>query len=125
MPRLTITNTSDKMIKRANKTFKPGQTKETYIRDGKIPIIDACKSLEWEYADPLMELDFDNITSYTSLELKEFAQKAGVKNYSKLLKDDLIHELKVKKGLIEPEKEEEEEEEEEWVEESEEDEDNS
>lgn len=119
MPRLTITNTSNKMIRRANKTFKPRQTKETYIRDGKIPIIDACRSLDWKYADPLMELDFDNITSYTSLELKEFAQKAGIKNYSKLLKDDLIHELKVKKGLIEPEEEEEE------VEESEEDEDNS
>lgn len=113
MPRLKVTNISKKRIKKANKIFEPKQTKETFIKDSKLPVIDSSVSLEWKYADPLMELDFDNIESYTSLELKEFAQKVGIKNYSKLLKDDLIYELRVKKGLINEEPEEEVEDEEE------------
>lgn len=99
MPRLIITNNSNKEIRRANKTFPKKSTKETKIRESKIPIIDACKSLDWEYADPLMELDFDNINKYTSLELKEFARKAKIKNYSTMLKDELIEQLEIKKGI--------------------------
>ena len=99
MPRLIVTNISNKEVRRANKTFPKKETKETKIRKSKIPVIDACRSLEWEYADPLMELDFDNITKYTSLELKEFARKAKVKNYSTMLKDELIKQLEIKKGI--------------------------
>lgn len=106
MPKLIVKNSSYKTIERSNKVFPPRSEKETFVNKNRIAEVDACKSLDWKYADPLMELDFENIKSYTSLELKEFAQKAGVKNYSTMLKDDLIKHLEIKKGIREPEVEE-------------------
>lgn len=101
MPKLIVKNNTNHNVRRANKVFPKKSTKETFIRKSKIPVIDSCVSLEWEYADPLMAVDFANIEDYTARELKEFARRAEIKNYSTMLKDDLIKRLEIKKGIRE------------------------
>ena len=102
MPKLIIKNRTNKEIKRANKSFAPKEERKVFINKYKVAVIDACVGLEWEYADPLMAVDFENIEDYTARELKEYARRAEIKNYSTMLKDDLIEKLEIKKGIKQP-----------------------
>lgn len=101
MPRLIVTNNSQQTVRRANKTFPPKETKETFIRESKINQIDACKYLDWEYTEEdkvrmvLKTADLDNLEEeYTARELKEMARKVGtIEGYAKMVKAKLAEHL--------------------------------
>jgi len=90
--KIVVKNTSRKIIHRRTETIMPLEEKVVELeRDSvKFKQLTRCSSLDWEYFSKIDEVGLDNLDKLTSLELKEEAQRLGIKNYSKMLKQELI-----------------------------------
>jgi len=92
---ILVKNNSKKLITRSTETFTPNSERVVELEKDSIKFkqIDRCSSLEWEYCDRVDEVGDKDFNSFTSIELKEIAQDVGIKNYSNMLKNELVESL--------------------------------
>ena len=92
---ILVKNKSKKLITRSTEAFPPRSERVVQVGVDSIKFkqIDRCSSLEWEYVSRVDEVGDKPFKEFTSIELKEIAQDVGIKNYSNMLKDELVESL--------------------------------